>query len=74
MVLSNLEIGRTAKIKGYLSEDLPTKILELGLIPGATVRMKCQAPLNGPVYVSLESDNSKLAIKKSIAELIDLEQ
>jgi ferrous iron transport protein A len=45
--------NKIGKILGYDNENLqmPTKIIEMGLLPETTFRVLYQAPFNGPLYI-----------------------
>lgn len=73
MQLIELIPGGKAIISGYSTEDVPPKILELGLIPGTCVCMKNSAPFNGPICISITENDSNLALRKTIAACILVE-
>lgn len=45
--------------------------MELGCLPGNSVELLRIAPLNDPIYINLSG--SHLAIRRSLAQLIELE-
>lgn len=45
--LSDLKKGEKARIIGFTTDNIPAKLMELGLMPGAEVEYKCAAPFNG---------------------------
>ena len=60
--LSDLKKGEKAKIVDVSSQQIPMKLLEMGCLPGNSVRLIQQAPFQGPIY--LEVNGSYLAIRK----------
>ncbi|WP_397447639.1 ferrous iron transport protein A [Polaribacter sp. R77954] len=59
---------------GYISEEsldlIPLKLLEMGCLPGAEVRLVQIAPLKDPLYICV--NGSHLAIRKETASLIQI--
>ena len=64
MTLADLEINQCAIIKQV--GDLKPRLLEMGLIPGASIRFIKRTPLGGPIevkvrdfYLSIRLDDAK---------------
>lgn len=59
---------------GYISEEsldlIPLKLLEMGCIPGAEVKLVQIAPLNDPIYICV--NGSHLAIRTETAAKIQI--
>ena len=59
---------------GYISEEsldfIPLKLLEMGCLPGAEVRLVQIAPLKDPLYICV--NGSHLAIRKETASKIKI--
>jgi ferrous iron transport protein A len=68
--ISSLKIGEI----GYISEEsldvIPLKLLEMGCLPGAEVKLVQIAPLKDPIYICV--NGSHLAIRKETATLIQI--
>jgi ferrous iron transport protein A len=69
--LSDLNKGEKAKIIDVSSQEIPIKLLEMGCLPGNSVRLIQQAPFQGPIYI--EINGSHVAIRKETAKLIEIE-
>ena len=69
--LSDLKKGEKAKIIDVSSQQIPIKLLEMGCLPGNSVKLIQQAPFQGPIY--LEVNGSYVAIRKETAKLIQIE-
>jgi len=69
--VADLRYGQKGIIKDFTEHILPIKLLELGCLPGNSVELLQIAPLNDPIYINLSG--SHLAIRKSLAELIELD-
>jgi len=69
--LSDLQKGEKGKIVDVSSQEIPMKLLEMGCLPGNSVRLIQQAPFQGPIY--LEVNGSYVAIRKETAKLIEIE-
>lgn len=74
--LSGFPKNKTGKISGYDDEDLkmPTKIIEMGLLPDTTFRILYQAPFNGPLYVEFGEEKSRIALRKEEGDFIIVEE
>lgn len=68
--IASLQIGDI----GYISEEslgnIPLKLLEMGCLPGAEVRLVQIAPLKDPIYICV--NGSHLAIRKETAASISI--
>lgn len=69
--VADLRYGQKGIIKDFTEHILPIKLLELGCLPGNSVELLQIAPLNDPIYINLSG--SHLAIRRSLAALIELE-
>ena len=69
--LSDLNKGEKAKIVDVSSQEIPIKLLEMGCLPGNSVRLIQEAPFQGPIYI--EINGSHVAIRKETAKLIEIE-
>jgi len=67
--------NKIGKILGYDNENLlmPTKIIEMGLLPETTFRVLYQAPFNGPLYIEYGSDKTRIALREAEARFIKVE-
>lgn len=63
------------KIHSYNNEDLkmPTKILEMGLLPDTQFVILHKAPLGGPIYIEYGEENTRIALRVEEAEFILVE-
>lgn len=71
MTVADLRYGQKGIIKDFTEHILPIKLLELGCLPGNSVELLQIAPFNDPIYINLSG--SHLAIRRSLAALIELE-
>ena len=69
--VADLRYGQKGIIKDFTEHILPIKLMELGCLPGNSVELLQVAPLNDPLYINLSG--SHLAIRRSLAELIELD-
>lgn len=49
--MSEIAVGKTAIIKEFESNDLFLKLMEMGFIPGETVKIDQKAPLGDPISI-----------------------
>ena len=70
--IATLQIGEV----GYISEEsldfIPLKLLEMGCLPGAEIKLLQVAPLKDPLYICV--NGSHLAIRKETASLIVIQK
>ena len=72
MLFSQNKLG---KITGYDNDNLqmPTKILEMGLLPETIFQILYQAPFGGPLYIEYGSEKTRVALREEEAEFINVE-
>jgi ferrous iron transport protein A len=69
MVLMDARPGSTVKILEYHSDQgLESKLRQLGLMPGDSVRIIRKAPLGGPILMNISG--REIALGESIAAAI----
>tara|TARA_B100000029_G_C17158300_1_gene808639 strand:- start:338 stop:562 length:225 start_codon:yes stop_codon:yes gene_type:complete len=69
MTLNTLNINSIVKIKAMKnSHNSISRLGELGIIPGAIVKVVKKNPFNGPIQLKL--NNNHIAIRSEDAELI----
>jgi ferrous iron transport protein A len=68
--VADMIAGETAIIAGFSDYELSVKLLEMGFLPGATVRFNFAAPLGDPVCVSVSGYD--LSLRKSEAAAISI--
>ncbi len=66
---------KKGKICGYdnNSMKMPTKIIEMGLLPETEFRILYQAPFHGPIYIEYGMEKSRIALRQEEAEFILVE-
>jgi len=52
---------------------MPTKIIEMGLLPETPFRILYQAPFGGPLYIEYGSDKTRIALREAEARFIKVE-
>ena len=67
MMLSNIEVGKSAKIK---SVKVP-RLVEMGFVRGAVVKVIRRAPLGEPIEIEIKGYN--ISLRESEAEKIEVE-
>jgi ferrous iron transport protein A len=60
--------GRVAKVFG--SDDVSLRLMEMGVLPGASVRVLGAAPLGDPIEIEVRG--SRLGLRRSEAERVEL--
>ena len=49
---------------------MPSKIIEMGLLPETAFRILYQAPFRGPLYVEFGDEKSRIALREEEARFI----
>jgi len=70
--LSELGIGKTAVISSFENDDIFLKLMEMGCVPGETVRVDQAAPLGDPISISVAGYH--LSLRLDEAEMIWVEE
>ena len=71
MTLADLKKGETRTVVSVRGEDAITRrLMEMGVIPGVSVRMVKSAPFGDPVEINVRGYN--LALRKREAESVEL--
>lgn len=68
--LSELKPTQMAKVIGFTEDIIPNKILEMGIVPGVSVRLKRKAPWNGPLFLEYGKEKSAVMLRKEEANCI----
>lgn len=72
MTLTNLPIGSNAKVVAVNGNNAVTKrLMEMGVVPGVSVRVIKSAPFGDPIEVRVRGYN--LAMRKSEADQIEVQ-
>ncbi len=72
VTLRDLRPGERGRVTGYVSDHLPPRIFEMGLLPGTEVEVVRLAPLGDPIDLKVRGFH--LSIRKHEAELIQVER
>ncbi len=73
MTLANLEIGAEARVTKINGNNAVTKrLMEMGVVPGVSVKIIKSAPFGDPIQVLVRGYN--LAMRKSEADAIEVSQ
>lgn len=69
--IASLKKGEKAIIKDFDADVIPLKLLEMGCLPGNTVKLLQIAPFGDPLY--LDINGSHLAIRIETAREIEVD-
>jgi len=70
--LSEIETGTVARILSFENNDLFLKLMEMGCVPGETVKVEKIAPLGDPISIMVAGYN--LSLRKTEADFIWVEE
>lgn len=63
--LSNLKIGESAKISAFENDEIFIKLMEMGCVPGETIRVDQIAPLGDPISVFVAGYSLSLRLNEA---------
>lgn len=74
--MSTFPLNQDGIITGYdnASLQMPSKIIEMGLLPNTAFRILYQAPFGGPLYIEFGQEKSRIALRKTEAEFIIVQE
>ena len=70
--LSEIPVGKTAIITEFENDNIFLKLMEMGCIPGETVKVDQKAPLGDPISISVAG--YRLSLRLDEAEMIWVEE
>lgn len=70
--LSQIKAGQTVVIHSFDEDDIFIKLMEMGCIPGETIKVEQIAPLGDPISIMVAGYNLSLRINE--ADLILVEE
>ncbi|MDY3547888.1 FeoA family protein [Riemerella anatipestifer] len=53
--------------------EMPTKIMEMGLLPNTVFKILYQAPFSGPLYIEFGEEKNRIALREEEAAYILVE-
>jgi|TARA_X000001036_G_scaffold432994_1_gene469831 ferrous iron transport protein A len=68
LTLNDLKKGESGVIEDIITENIPLKLIEMGCLPGNTIKLLQLAPFNDPMY--LDVNGTRLAIRRETANYI----
>jgi ferrous iron transport protein A len=66
--LSEMRVGKTAVISSFENDDIFLKLMEMGCVPGETVKIDQVAPLGDPISITIAGYH--LSLRLDEAEMI----
>ena len=63
--LSELGVGRRAKIISFENDDIFIKLMEMGCVPGEMVKIEQVAPLGDPISISVAGYSLSLRLNEA---------
>lgn len=64
--LSEIGIGKTVVIKSFENNDIFLKLMEMGCVPGETIRIEQVAPLGDPIAIAVSGYNLSLRLDEAM--------
>ena len=63
--LSEIPVGETVLIKSFENNDIFLKLMEMGCVPGETIRVEQVAPLGDPIAISVSGYSLSLRLNEA---------
>lgn len=70
--LSEISVGKTVIIKEFESDEIFLKLMEMGCIPGETIKIDQLAPLGDPISITVAGYH--LSLRLNEADMIWVEE
>jgi ferrous iron transport protein A len=68
LTLNDLKKGESGIIEDIITDYIPLKLIEMGCLPGNTIKLLQFAPFKDPMY--LDVNGTRLAIRRETANYI----
>ena len=69
--LSEVSTGETVIIHSFENDDIFIKLMEMGCIPGETIKVEQRAPLGDPISITVAGYNLSLRINEAEKILVE---
>ncbi|MBL7816282.1 MAG: ferrous iron transport protein A [Saprospiraceae bacterium] len=69
--LSNLKVGSCGKIRQFTDDQMASKMMSMGILPGKVLKLIRRAPFGGGLYLKVEDNN--IAVREVEAQNILIE-
>ncbi|HLK27017.1 MAG TPA: FeoA family protein [Puia sp.] len=69
--LSQLSVGSKAKIHSFEKDELFLKLMEMGCVPGETIRVEQIAPLGDPISIAVAGYNLSLRLDEAYTVFVE---
>lgn len=69
--VADLKPGESGVIKGFTDNIISLKLMEMGCLPGSTIKMNYTAPFGDPISYYIAGYNLTLRISEASAILIE---
>lgn len=69
--VTRMDKNELRQIKGFADERIAAKLLSMGILPGARIRIVRIAPLHGGYYLQINGQNIALRVKEAESIIVD---
>ena len=69
--LSEIKQGKTVRIVSFDNNDLLLKLMEMGCIPGETIKIEQVAPLGDPISIAVAGYSLKFRLNEAHSILVE---
>jgi len=63
--LSEIAVGSTVLIKSFENNEIFLKLMEMGCVPGETIKVEQVAPLGDPIAITVSGYNLSLRLDEA---------
>jgi len=68
--VADLKVGESGIISGFQNSSLTLKLLEMGFLPGSTVKLNFKAPLGDPISIRVSGYNVSIRLDEAAMILL----
>ena len=69
--LSDIKPGKTVRIDSFTKNDIFLKLMEMGCLPGETIRIEKIAPLGDPISIRVAGYSLSLRLSEADTILVE---
>ena len=69
--VADLKLGEQGMISGFLDDVISLKLMEMGCLPGVTVKLNFKAPLGDPIAIDVAGYSLSLRMAEATNILIE---
>ena len=72
--LSNLKEGEKGTISHFTNDQMASKLLSMGILPGKCMRLMRRVPFGGGLYIKIDNNNIALRVDEARNIVLEIEE